>query len=81
MGRAGKTPPVRAPRRVVRGQPKRKTVPAQRTFWWLTADIEICTFCQQGYAYGTGYRCAGCDDAVCAFCIEIRSGEYWCPEC
>ena len=49
--------------------------------WWLTADVEVCAVCGEGFAYGAGYRCSGCDEAVCAFCIEDRSGESWCVEC
>ena len=52
-----------------------------RVAWWLIADVEVCAVCGEGYAYGTGYRCSGCDGAVCTFCIENRSGEYWCVEC
>jgi hypothetical protein len=64
-----------------RSEQKPQTVLAPRVQWWLVADIEMCLFCRQGYAYGTGYRCSGCDTAVCAFCVEIRDGEFWCPEC
>ena len=53
----------------------------QRPAWWLAADIEVCVFCHQGYAHGTGYRCSECDAAVCMFCIEQRSKEFFCPEC
>ena len=49
--------------------------------WWLSADIEVCAVCGGGYAYGAGYHCSGCDAAICAFCIEDRSGEFWCGEC
>jgi len=49
--------------------------------WWLTVDVDVCAVCGEGYAYGTGYRCSGCDAAVCAFCIEHRGGEFWCLEC
>jgi hypothetical protein len=49
--------------------------------WWLTGDVEVCAVCGEGYAYGAGYRCSGCDAAVCAFCIQDRSGEFSCLEC
>ena len=58
-----------------------KTTPARQAVWWLSADVEVCVFCHQEYAYGTGYRCARCDAAVCAFCIAERRKEFWCPEC
>jgi hypothetical protein len=68
-------------RRPARESRARKTAPARQTAWWLSADVEVCVFCHQEYAYGTGYRCAGCDAAVCAFCIAERRKEFWCPEC
>jgi hypothetical protein len=58
--------------------------PSSRTrssAWWVVADIELCIFCHQRYAYGTGYRCVGCDIAVCGFCVQYRGQETWCPEC
>jgi len=80
------------PRAARRLKTRRKTLPAgavrkdglaggARVAWWLTADLEVCAICSEGYAYGTGYRCSGCDAAVCAFCIQDRSGEFWCVEC
>ena len=73
----------------VRGRPARatrvrQTRPAsgmRSPAWWLLADIEVCTFCHQKYAYGTGYRCVECDVAVCGFCAEYRGQEVRCPEC
>jgi hypothetical protein len=59
----------------------RKRLKAEPRAWWLTIDLEVCETCEQGYAYGSGYRCAGCDGAVCAVCVVIRRGEFWCPEC
>src|SRR5689334_16047896 len=41
-----------------------RSVSSRAFTWWLTADVEVCTFCHQGYAYGTGFRCPGCDAAV-----------------
>ena len=64
-----------------RGRRARKPAAARPTVWWISADVEICTVCQQGYAYGTGYTCVGCDGAVCGFCIEERGKEFWCPGC
>ena len=49
--------------------------------WWLGADIEVCSFCFLGYAYGTGFRCISCDVAVCSDCKEIRVEAIFCPEC
>jgi hypothetical protein len=65
-----------APRR--RG---RASVVAPKSPWWLSAGSEVCIFCHQEYAYGTGYRCVGCDTAVCTFCIVERTKELFCPEC
>lgn len=59
----------------------KRTTTAGKSEWWLSADIEVCVFCHQGYAYGSGYRCPGCDSAVCIFCVEHRSGKSFCPEC
>jgi hypothetical protein len=51
--------------------------------WWLDADAEgeVCAVCSNGFAYGMGYRCSGCDAAVCGFCVESRGAEFWCVEC
>ena len=70
-----------ASRRPIRERPAHKAGVTRQTVWWLSADVEICAFCHQEYAYGTGYRCVGCDAAVCRFCVEERSNEFWCPEC
>ncbi len=62
-------------------EPARTTSSVGHAGWWLTVDIEVCAVCRQGYAYGAGYRCLGCDAPVCIFCIEHREGENFCPEC
>ena len=60
---------------------KDKLVRGAPVVWWLTADFEVCAVCGEGYACGTEYRCAGCDAAVCMFCVVDRSGEFRCTEC
>jgi hypothetical protein len=60
-----------------RGEPSK---PRQKA-WWLSVDVEVCAYCYQPYAYGTGYRCACCDSAVCQFCVAKHHDELRCPEC
>ena len=67
--------------RPTHGRPKGTLTRPAQVAWWLTADLEVCAVCGEGYAYSAGYHCSGCDAAVCAFCIEDRSGEFCCLEC
>lgn len=73
----GGSKPVRA----TRSRRPRPPSEAWSLAWWLSPDGEFCRFCLQRYAHGTGYRCVGCDVAVCNFCVEYRDQEAWCPEC
>jgi hypothetical protein len=78
---APRSKPVRRPARATRAAKKDKLPRGVQVSWWLTADIEVCAVCGEGYAYGSGYHCSGCDAAVCAFCVEDRGGEILCMEC
>ena len=73
-----KAPKTTRPKRAVQRDKARRR---PQVAWWLTADLEVCAVCSEGYAYGAGYRCSACDAAVCAFCIQDRSGELLCLEC
>jgi len=82
MSRAAReTNKARKTTRPTRTPPKGELTREAKVAWWLTVDVGACAVCGEGYAHGTGYYCSGCDAAVCAFCIEDRSGEFWCLEC
>ena len=81
MAAARKTSGRGRPARATRVRQTRPASRTRSTAWWLLPDIELCMFCHQRYAYGTGCRCVGCDVAVCSFCVEYRGREVWCPEC
>ena len=46
------------------------------------AGTEICSTCQQSYAYQTGVYCLDCDGNVCPLCVrESETGEARCSGC
>jgi len=81
MDRKPRRPKRRTSRRATVADAPNKAAAKRPQPWWLIADVEMCIFCHGGYAYGTGYRCAGCDAAICMQCVEVRDGQFFCSEC
>ncbi len=51
-------------------------------WWWFDAGTEICSTCQQSYAYQTGAYCLDCDSNICSLCVqESETGEARCSGC
>ena len=68
-----------------KGTEKMKRATATSTvvaWWWFDAGTEICSTCQQSYAYQTGVYCLDCDSNICSLCVqESETGESRCSGC
>ena len=51
-------------------------------WWWFEGGTEICSMCQQSYAYQAGSYCIDCDCNVCPVCVqETEAREPRCSDC
>jgi hypothetical protein len=49
--------------------------------YWLTGGDRTCAGCGRRHAHHNETRCAACDRAYCAFCVDVVAGEPFCSEC
>jgi hypothetical protein len=55
---------------------------ANPPWWWFEGGTEICSSCDQSYAYQTGSYCLDCDSNLCSLCVhENEAREALCPDC
>ena len=60
----------------------KSTKAARVAWWWFEAGTEICSTCQQSYAYQTEVYCEDCDSNICPLCVqETETGETQCLGC
>ena len=51
-------------------------------WWWFEGGTEICSICEQSYAYQAGTYCIDCDANVCLVCVqESEANEPVCFVC
>jgi hypothetical protein len=51
-------------------------------WWWFDAGTEVCSVCEQSYAYQTGAYCIDCDCNVCPLCVqESENHDPLCSAC
>ena len=51
-------------------------------WWWFEVGTEVCSTCNQSYAYQMGFYCLDCDSNICPLCVHgSENNDPLCAGC